>query len=99
MQKSLSELTDQDLAQVKNFASLFYTPREIAIILEIDISMFVHGCQEEGSPSFNAFYAGRLLSETELRTSILKLAKAGSSPAQTMALDLYKNSTMKMMDR
>ncbi|MEP7111198.1 MAG: hypothetical protein ABI760_24595 [Ferruginibacter sp.] len=99
MLKSLTDISPDEFEEIKKLAALFYTPRDIAIILEIDIALFVEGCFEEGSPTWQYFNAGRLLSETELRAAIMKLAKAGSSPAQTMATQMLMNSKMKMLDR
>jgi hypothetical protein len=91
MQKSLSDITD--------LASLFFTPREIAIMLEMPADEFVAACQDENSEEYKAFQSGRLQSEVDLRKSIIKLAKSGSSPAQTMSMDLLKQSKIKILDR
>ncbi len=99
MRKSLNDITTADLEEIKKFSGWFYTPREIAIILEIDVEFMIDACQEEGNQLHQAFYAGQLISESELRSSILKLAKSGSSPAQTMALEMLNNTKMKMFDR
>ena len=99
MPKSLNDITEQELEEVKRFAALFFTPKEIAMIMEFDIVKFMTACTIEGDKCFNAFNGGRLLSEAELRTSIVVLAKSGSSPAQTSALDLLSKSTIKMMDK
>jgi len=88
-----------DLEEIQKLAGLFYTPREIAIILQLIPEDFITLCNEEGCPIYNSFHAGRLLSETELRTSIIKLAKSGSSPAQTMAMNMLMNSKIKLIDK
>ena len=98
MLKSLNDIIETDYEEIKAMASVFFTPKQIAIALEIDIASFIHECNTEGSKCYIAFEGGRLKSEYELRLSIMKLAKSGSSPAQTMALDMLKNSTMKMME-
>ena len=98
MLKSLVDITDEDLLEIKNMAAVFFTPKQIATALEIDQASFIEECRQEGSNCYLAFEGGRLLSEFELRTSIVKLAKSGSSPAQTMALEMLKTSTMKMME-
>lgn len=99
MQKSLNDITPAELEEVKKLAALFFTPREIAIMLELPQSDFVAACDQEGTACYNSFFAGRLQSEVDLRTSTIKLAKAGSSPAATMAMGLLNQSTIKMMDR
>jgi hypothetical protein len=94
MPKSLNELTDEDLKLVEELASYFFTPREIAVMVEVDPEGIM-----DHVPFYNAFQKGRLQSEMELRKSIIKLARAGSSPAQTMSLDLLHKSKVKMLDR
>ena len=68
-------------------------------MLEFPADVFAQECDNENSQYYIAFQGGRLQSEVDLRTGIIKLAKSGSSPAQTMALDLYNKSKLKMLDR
>lgn len=99
MPKYLSDLHEADLKEVKNLAALFFTPREIAMMLEIDPGQFVMGCDVEGTTVYNAFQGGRLQSEVDYRTSVVKLAKSGSSPAQTMVKEMIDKSKMRMLNR
>jgi hypothetical protein len=92
MPKSLNDITKEDLALVEDLASMFFTPREIAVMIEVNPNDAVTECSSEGNEFYNAFQKGRLQSEMELRKSIIKLAKSGSSPAQTMSLDLLNKS-------
>lgn len=97
MQKSLDDITDADLEEINKMAAVFFTPKEIAMVLEVDLISFVDACNNEENKFYNAFMGGRLKSEYELRLSVVKLAKQGSSPAQTMSLEMLKQSQMKMM--
>ena len=99
MLKSLNDITTAELQEVSAMAAVFFTPKQIAIALEFELDDFVNACLENGSDCYNAFEGGRLKSEYEVRKSVMQLAKAGSSPAQTMALEMIKNSIMKMMDK
>jgi hypothetical protein len=92
-------LNEQELEQVKELAKVFFTPKEIAIYLQADLNDFVDACSIEGHPIYMAFHSGRLQTTYELRKNIMQLANSGSSPAQSMALDLLKTSEMKMIDR
>ena len=98
MQRSLNDIKEEELAEIGKLAAVFYTPKQIALILELPVAEFVEACSEEGTVCFNAFFGGRLKSEYEVRAAVVQLAKAGSSPAQTMAMQLLNNSQMKMMD-
>lgn len=100
MQKYLNDITDEDLKLIEELASYFFTPREIAVMVEVNPEDFIYAIEHaEGSQIATAFLKGRLQNEMELRKSIIKLAKAGSSPAQTMSLDLLNKSRVKMMER
>jgi hypothetical protein len=99
MAKHLNKVTDEELLEVTKLASLFLTPRQIGIMLELDVLQFIAACDFENSRFYQAFHSGRLQSEVDLRTSIMKLAKSGSSPAQKEALHMLNESKIKMIDR
>lgn len=92
-------LTEAQIAEITDLATLFFTPKEIAVMLELDWNKFKFQVELPDSDAYKAFYSGRLQSEVDLRKSIIKLAKSGSSPAQTMALDLFNASKIKMIDK
>lgn len=101
MGKSLNELTDDELKTISDLAALFFTPVEIALMLEVDDVAFKMACKTKtpfGSKVFDAYNSGHLQGQVDLRTGIMKMAKAGSSPAQTMALDILKQAKSKMID-
>lgn len=97
--KYLNDITDNDLAEIKKLAGLFFTPREIAIMLELDDDAFVTECDIRGSKVYNSFHGGRLNRVITLREKIIKLAESGSSPAQTQLIEILKESQVKMMDK
>ena len=97
MQKSLNDITEEDIAMVEDLAGLFFIPKEIALMLELPEADMQNEMMNPGSMIYIAFQKGRLQKEVDLRRSITKLANAGSSPAQTMALDLLNKSTKKML--
>ncbi len=99
MQKSLYDLSDNEYDEIKKMAAVFFTPKQIAIVLELNIDEFVDACNNTESKCFIAFEGSRLKSEFELNSSIVRLAKSGSSPAQTMALEMYRKSQLKLNER
>jgi hypothetical protein len=99
MLKSLNDITETILAEIKEYAGLFFTPKEIALMVEIDEGFFLDCMTKEENTIYRNFQTGRLTSEMELRKCILKLAKSGSSPAQTMSMDILNTSKIKMLDR
>lgn len=96
MQKSLINILPEELTMVEEIASYFFTYQEIATMLELIPSEVEVSMKSSTGAFYEAFQRGRLQSEMELRKSIIKLARAGSSPAQTMVLDLLNKSRLKM---
>jgi len=78
------KLSEEELLEVKELAGLFFDIREIAFVLERDPDDFLKEYESEGE-LFKAYQGAMLKSEAEVRKSIIDFAKAGSSPAQTMA--------------
>ena len=99
MSKSLSELDQSDLDELRNMAKLMFTPPQIAVMLELDADALAIAVAEEnaGTGIYSAFWGGRYECEAEIRASIMKMANAGSTPAQAIALELMKMSKIKMM--
>jgi len=98
MQKSLNNITPEEIVIAEELSALYFTPKEISSMIQIDYEGVKDQMEEEDGIFYEAFQRGRLQSEVDLRKSILMLAKAGSSPAQTMALDLLNKSKAKMRD-
>lgn len=69
-------LTEEQQKEIEELAGYFFTEDEVSEISGVEKS-------ERGFKK--AFRKGNLLAEAELRKSIMELAKAGSSPAQTLA--------------
>ncbi len=97
---ALQSLTNEQLEEIKRLAELAFVPREIAVMVELDnIDHFVYQCEVSGTPEYRAFHGGRLQRQHDLREKIFKLADSGSSPAQTMAMNILQESELKTIDR
>lgn len=72
------EYTQKQLTDIENLAALFFTPKEIEIILSV-----------EPSETFEFSYQrGQLKQMAKLRKSIFEQAANNSTPAQTLALKI-----------
>ncbi|WP_020599186.1 hypothetical protein [Spirosoma panaciterrae] len=80
------KLTKEQLSEVENLASYFFTPDEIAIVVGLDVDDLEEELFDETSEAYRSYQKGKLKSKLELRKSILTLAKQGSGPAQTLAM-------------
>ena len=92
-------LNDEQLTQVRELARHFFTPKEIAIYLQVDIPAFMDAVMDEADPVFLAYQGGVLQTKYDINKQVLQLANSGSSPAQLMALGMMKDAKMKEADR
>lgn len=99
MLKSLSDITPVLQEQIEACAGCFFTPVEIALMLEIEESFFQENVKSPGNVIHRAFNKGWLQAEFDVRKCIMQLAKSGSSPAQTAAMDLRNKAKIKMLDQ
>lgn len=89
-------LTEDQLSELKNLSSLFFSVEDILIALELP----AHALDEfqdiidieKLNPIYQAYHIGRLKTEIELRTSIKKAALNGSNPAQSAMMDFRTDS-------
>ena len=90
--------SDKQLQEITNLAALFLSPKEIAVMMEWDEDLFLNDVKKVGNAAYVAYQKGRLQSEVDIRTSVIKMAKAGSTPAQAMALKFLSDLTIKEND-
>lgn len=85
-------LSNEILKEVEQFSELFFTPGEIAIIIEVDELAFIKEIQSKEGEIYKAFQKGRLLGEAKTRKSVRELADNGSAPAQQLMQNIKKDS-------
>ena len=83
-------LNPAELKDLEEFASLFFSTPELAILLQQPLSYLKAEMQNPDSPVAAAIQRGRLLQEAKIRKSIIDLATQGSSPAQAIVLKLIQ---------
>lgn len=96
MLKYLSDITPELQNEINRLGGLFFTPKDIAVMLEIDIEFMATQCANENSPIYKKWRGGWLEAEIELRTANKKMAKAGSSQAQSAMLELLEKQQIKL---
>jgi hypothetical protein len=69
-------LNEEQQSEIEELAGYFFTEDEVEEI---------SGISKNAQGFKKAFRKGSLIAEAEIRKSIIELAKAGSSPAQTLA--------------
>ena len=85
-------LNEEQLKEIEEYAGLMFTIKEIAIIMNLSYSDLKEEVKNENGNVYLSFKKGRLLIEAKIRKSIFDLAEDGSSPAQSLSLDLIKKS-------
>lgn len=84
-----NEISDDQLKLLQEYSAALLPPGEIAILMGIppnERKEFAVRCRTRvGDPLYEAFHLGRLTTKLELRTNIIKLAKAGSPAAEPLA--------------
>ena len=76
------------LEQIESLSELQFNSEEISIIVGMKFPEMVALLNSQEGPVYEAFERGRLKAEAEVRKSILKLAKQGSTPAQKQMMEL-----------
>ena len=59
--------TEEQLSEIESMASLFFTPEEIAVNIEVDPDEFLLLIKSHSGAAYTGYMAGRLSSEVELR--------------------------------
>ncbi len=88
-------LNEDHYKAIEEMAALFFKPEDIADNLEFqenDKDEFCMNIELKTGDAYLYYRRGRLRTEVELRNSIKMAAMNGSSPAQTMMLNFYKES-------
>jgi hypothetical protein len=88
------QLTPEQIVQVQELAGLFYTPTELATIMELPLQDCEDAMSIPGNAFYKAYYTGYFTAEVELRKAVKKVALIGSSPAQTMLQKIIDNNKM-----
>ena len=87
-------MTEDLLAQIEEMSSLMLNKNDIATLLELDPDEFVNILEDKAGEAWKRFQTGRMKTITQVRKSIFELAANGSSPAQTEAMKIIRESKM-----
>lgn len=86
------ELTPNTLEKITMLAEAAFPPWKVAFMLGIDADTFKQLIEDISHPVSVAYYTGFHSNELAVRTSIMKLARDGSSPAQAEALRMIEHT-------
>lgn len=87
----LSNYTNDQLEAIKKFAALFFTPREIAVLIDVEQSKLHTDIMiTKTSPASKAYHKGKLEQEVIIRENLILLSNKNSTTAQEQVLELIK---------
>lgn len=69
-----------------------FTAAQVAAVFELDPNMVKNQFRLERGEIYEIYYKGRLQSELEIRSAVLKSAKNGSTPAQQQMQEYYSQA-------
>ena len=76
------ENSEEIINQVKEYAGLFFTIDEIAILMDFDVVQFRREIRGKTSPLAKAYLKGKLESMVEIRKLTVEFAKKGSPQSE-----------------
>ncbi len=83
------QLTEDDLKHITRMAAAAYTPAQVAFAMGLEKEEFAAAMHDDNNPIPVAYFKGMFSAELTIRESAFSLARAGSSPAQTLALKVF----------
>jgi hypothetical protein len=84
-------MTDKNkLKEIEYLSSLQFSVDEIAISTGFNLIDFKKKIKNKKSKEYLSFQKGRLLTQAEVRKSILQMSKQGSTPAQKQMIELIQ---------
>lgn len=89
----MTTLTAEQKTKIEELGACFFTADDITIILGLDAAEF-NNLRFQQDDFRIPYMRGKLLKEAEIRKAILKMAVAGSSPAQFLAKELIEKSNL-----
>ena len=84
----------EKLKLIEEYAGLFFTIEEIAILIEIDYDKFKIKLREKQSDVYRAYMRGKLNSIMAIRKNQLLLARNGSPKAEEAVEKLIKTQNI-----
>jgi hypothetical protein len=88
-------MTEEILKNIEKYSAQFFSYTEIAILIKLDEDSFLDEVTDKNSEAYKSYQRGKLISESEIREQIIKLAKMGSPAAQIEALNLISKQKLK----
>lgn len=81
-------LTDDQLREIEELSGLFLSPREIAILMDLDGDRFAEIILAGNGKAYQAYFKGKTKSKKMIHENVIKMAKHGSPQAEELAREM-----------
>lgn len=81
-------LTDDQLMEIEELSGLFLSPREIAILMDLDGDRFAEIILAGNGKAYQAYFKGKTKSKKMIHENVIKMAKHGSPQAEELAREM-----------
>ena len=92
------ELISEEIDKVREYAGLFLTVEEIAILLLKDVDEFKEAFRDKNGNLYKAYRYGQVSSKLNLRRPVSKMAEHGSPQAELLADKYISEQLMSELD-
>lgn len=92
----MKQLTEDDLATIREMAELFYSFEDICTCLEVEKEDFFEDFYARTGEFYRAYMTGYLTGDMKLRKSIQASANNGSHPAQQLLLKMQEDLSIQL---
>ena len=79
-------MSEDELKNIEKYAGVFYSPKQIAVLMEMDAAEMDIAMSDDKSEIYRAYWKGFYENEYSIRLSNIELAVAGSVPANALVL-------------
>lgn len=90
--------TEEELKLVEEYAGLFLTWQDIAILLKKKLPEFKAAFDDKNSDLFASYSRGQVISKLNLRRPVIKMAEHGSPQAEILADKYITEQLMAELD-
>lgn len=81
-------LTDDQLREIEELSGLFLSPREIAILMDLDGDRFAEIILGGIGKAYQAYFRGKTKSKKMIHENVIRMAKHGSPQAEELAREM-----------
>lgn len=92
------QFRDEELKLIEEYAGLFLTWQDIAILLKRKFPEFKAALDDKNSDLFQAYSRGQVTSKLNLRRPVIKMAEHGSPQAEILAQKFIEDQLMAELD-